>query len=670
MKILVTSALPYANGEIHFGHLAGAYLPADIYVKYHRLKGSDVLYVCGSDEHGVPITIAAQKAGTTPQEIVDRFHPSIRRSFEAFGIEFDNYSRTSLPLHHKTAQAFFTEVHRRGYIYPRATHQLFCPACRTFLADRYVEGTCPSCGAEDARGDQCERCGKWIEPFDLINPRCKTCGATPEVRETTHWFFALSQLDSRLREWLNAKSNWRPNVRRFCEGWFSRGLQDRSITRDLTWGVPVPLPEAGNKVMYVWFDAPIGYISSSREWAERSGDPDRWQDYWLDPQTKLVHFIGKDNIVFHAIVWPAMLMAHEGFTLPSDIPANEFLNLEGAKLSTSRNWAVWLPDYLTRFPADPLRYALAVNLPENRDVDFTWRDFLARNNNELADVFGNFVNRVAVFVTKNYSGHVPEATAEDPESGLVLHTIASAPARIGELIETYQLKDAAREMMTLANLGNRYFDYQAPWRSIRQNRSKCDRAIATCCRLVSLLEVVSYPFLPFTSRKIGRMLRLGARSWDDAARAELPTELGETEILFRKLDESIVVQEVARLKVHNSGPQPPDLKEENRMVSFDDFKRVELRAATILSAEPVPGTKKLIKMIIDLGSEQRQIVAGIGAAYRPDELAGKSIVVVTNLQPAVIRGVQSNGMLLAAVAGESLSLLTLDRPLPPGTPIS
>uniref|UniRef100_A0A7C4CD76 Methionine--tRNA ligase n=1 Tax=candidate division WOR-3 bacterium TaxID=2052148 RepID=A0A7C4CD76_UNCW3 len=670
MKLLVTSALPYANGEIHFGHLAGAYLPADIYTKYHRLKGSDVLYICGSDEHGVPITIAAQKAGVTPQEVVDRFHPSIRKSFEAFGIEFDNYSRTSLPLHHRTAQAFFREVHRRGYIYPRTTSQLFCPACRMFLADRYVEGTCPSCGAGEARGDQCEQCGKWIEPFDLIDPKCKTCGATPEVRETTHWFFALSRLEPRLREWLDTKHDWKPNVRRFCEGWFSRGLQDRAITRDLTWGVPVPLPEAMDKVMYVWFDAPIGYISSTREWAEGTGDPERWRDYWLDPQTKLVHFIGKDNIVFHAIVWPAMLMAHEGYILPSDIPANEFLNLEGTKLSTSRNWAVWLPDYLSRFPADPLRYTLAVNLPENRDVDFTWRDYVARNNNELADVFGNFINRVAVFVRKNYAGRVPSAVGEDAESGRVMHAIAEAPVRIGRLIESCQLKDAAREMMALASLGNRYFDYQAPWLSFRHDRTKCNRTIATCCRLVSLLEVISYPFLPFTSRRLGRMLGLAKRSWDEAARAELPAELGNAEILFQKLDESIIAQEVTKLGVPKTNTRGEHPAEETDMISIDDLRKVELKTATVISAEMVPGTKKLVRLTIDIGVEQRQIVAGVGEAYRPEELVGKSVVVVANLQPAVIRGVQSNGMLLAAVSGESVALLTLDRTLPPGTPVS
>ncbi|MBM3315296.1 methionine--tRNA ligase [candidate division WOR-3 bacterium] len=669
VRILVTSALPYANGEIHFGHLAGAYLPADIFVKYHRLKGSDVLYICGSDEHGVPITLAAQKAGITPREVIDRYHPSIRRSFEEFGMEFDNYSRTSLPLHYRTAQEFFLTVHGKGFLQPQTTSQLYCPSCRMFLADRYVEGTCPACRTPGARGDQCEACGKWIEPFDLIEPKCKTCGATPEVRETTHWFFALSKFEGRLREWVGSKPDMKPNVRRFCEGWFARGLQDRAVTRDLPWGVPVPLAEARGKVMYVWYDAPIGYISSTREWAARLGTPDRWQDYWLDAKTKLVHFLGKDNIVFHAIVWPAMLMAHEGIVLPTDIPANEFLNLEGAKLSTSRNWAEWLPDYLKRFPADPLRYALAVNLPENRDVDFTWRDFHARNNNELADVFGNFVNRVAVFLKKSYAGRVPDAAADDERSLEVLKAVQEAPARIGALIERYQLKDAARELMNLPALGNRYFDYEAPWKSFREDRQKCDRTLNTCCRLVSALEVLCYPFLPFTSRKMGAMLGLGRRSWDDAARAGLPAELGPVEILFRKLEDEVIAQEVSKLGVKEP-PAAPAVAEGRTTMTFDEFKKVELKVAKVLAAEAVPDAKKLLKLQIDLGTEQRQIVAGIATGYRPEELVGRLIVVVANLQPAKIRGVESNGMLLAVVDGDRLALVTLDRDVSPGAGVS
>ncbi len=664
MRILVTSALPYANGEIHFGHLAGAYLPADIYVKYHRLNGSDVLYICGSDEHGVPITIAAQKEGISPKELVDRYHPSIKSSFEQFGIEFDNYSRTSLPIHYQTAQEFFLKVYQKGFIIPKTTKQLYCPNCRMFLADRYVEGICPNCSSPGARGDQCEACGRWLEPFELIEPKCKTCGVTPEMKESTHWFFTLSQFEKRLREWIDSKNNWKPNVKRFCEGWFKRGLADRPITRDLSWGVPVPLPEAKGKVMYVWFDAPIGYISSTREWAEKQGDAERWRDYWLDQRTRLVHFIGKDNIVFHAIVWPAMLMAHGDYILPAEIPANEFLNLEGAKLSTSRNWAIWLPDYLKRFPPDPLRYCLALNLPENRDVDFTWADFHARNNNELADVFGNFVNRVAVFIKKYYRGKVPDATADDERSLEVLKTITAAPKKIGSLIDSFQIKDATRELMNLAALGNRYFDYQAPWRSFREEKRSCDRTMNVCLRLVSALEVLSYPFLPFTSKKIGRMLGLDKRRWDDVANPALPSELGEVEILFEKLDERIVVQERARLgKVEQE-------KEETHMITIDDFKKIELRTAKIKSAERVLGTAKLIKMVIDLGNEERQIVAGIGDNYQPEELLGKEIVVVTNLQPARLRGVESNGMLLAAVDGAKVVLISPEKPVSPGSPVS
>ncbi len=666
MKILVTSALPYANGDIHLGHLAGAYLPADIYVKYHRLKGSDIVYICGSDEHGVAIPQAAVRQGVTPREIIDRYHARIRDSFEGFGIEFDNYSRTSLPLHHRTAQDFFRRVHDRGYIKPRVTTQLYCPSCRTFLADRYVEGTCPNCGSKDARGDQCEACGRWIEPTDLIEPRCKTCGATPVPRETTHWFFALSQFQEPLRKWLDSKPDWKPNVKRFCEGWFKAGLRDRSVTRDIDWGIPVPLDEAAGKVLYVWlFDAPIGYISSTKEWSERIGKPDRWRDYWLDRKTKLVHFIGKDNIVFHAMVWPAMLMAHGDWVLPADVPANEFLNIEGQKLSTSRNWAVWLPEYLAELPADALRYALAVNLPENRDVDFTWRDYHARNNNELADVLGNFTNRVAVFLQKNYGGRVPDVVADD-EAGLeVLKAIEAAPGRIGELIDGYRLKDAAREVMTLPALGNRYFDKQAPWRSFNGDRAACDRTMSTCVRLVSALEVLLYPFLPFTSRSLGRMLGLGQRSWDDAAKPAVPGALGKPEILFRKLDDGFVEAQVAKL-----GSAPKTEKAEEKMITFDEFKKVELKTARVLAAERVPDTDKLVKMQIDLGGEQRQIVAGIGKEYKPEDLIGRTLVVVTNLAPAKIRGVESNGMLLAAVEGENVSLVTVDRPVSPGSGVS
>ncbi|MBN2538289.1 methionine--tRNA ligase [candidate division WOR-3 bacterium] len=669
VRILVTSALPYANGDIHLGHLAGAYLPADIYVKYHRLKGSDVVYICGSDEHGVAIPQAATRQGVTPRVIIDRYHERIKQSFADLGIEFDNYSRTSLPLHQKTAQDFFRRVYDKGYIKPRVTRQLYCVSCRMSLADRYVEGTCPYCGSDGARGDQCEACGRWTEPTELIAPRCKTCGNTPEPRETTHWFFALSEFQEPLRKWLESKPDWKPNVKRFCEGWFKAGLQDRSVTRDLEWGVPVPLAEAAGKVLYVWlFDAPIGYISSTKEWAARIGQPDRWKDYWLDPGTRLVHFIGKDNIVFHAMVWPAMLMAHGDWVLPAEIPANEFLNIEGKKLSTSRNWAVWLPEYLAELPPDPLRYALALNLPENRDVDFTWHDYLARNNNELADVLGNFVNRVAVFLHKNYGGRVPDATADDAAGLEVLKAIEDTTVRVGKMIDGFRIKDAARELMNLPALGNRYFDGQAPWRTFKSDRVQCNRTMNTCVRLVSALEVLFQPFLPFTSAKLGRMLNLGRRGWDDAARPVVPSELGEPEILFNKIEDAVIEAQVAKL---GAPPEPSvPAAEEDEMLEFDEFRRVKLVIAKVLEAERVEGTDKLLKLKVDLGEEQRQVVAGIGRTYDPASLVGRSIVLVANLKPAKIRGVESNGMLLAAVAGEDVSLVTVDRAIAPGSEVS
>lgn len=688
VKILVTSALPYANGDVHFGQLGGAYLPADIYVKYHRLKGSDIVYICGSDEHGVPIILAAQRQNVSPKAIIDRYHERIRQAFDGIGIEFDNYSRTSLPVHHRTARDFFVRVYEKGYIKPESTRQLYCPSCRMFIADRYVEGTCPHCHTEGARGDQCEACGRWIEPLDLESPKCMTCGATPEVRETRHWFFALSQFQEPLRRWLDSKTNWKANVKRFCAGWFEQGLRDRSITRDLSWGVPVPLPEARDKVMYVWFDAPIGYISSTKEWAERTGRSDRWRDYWLDPGTKLVHFIGKDNIVFHAMVWPAMLMAHGDFVLPGEIPANEFINIESRKISTSRNWAAWLPEYLAELPPDPLRYALAVNLPENRDVDFAWRDYQARSNNELADVLGNFVNRVAVFLRRNYGGRVPDVTADDEPSLEVLKTIEATTGRLGEMIEGFRLKAAAREVMTLPALGNRYFDGRAPWRQFRDARAECDRTMNTCVRLISALEPLLYPFLPFTSRKLGRLLGLGRRSWDDASRPAVPAELGEPEILFEKVDDAVIEAQLARLgvkesdetvqgakdsvpaKVLDPAASKPEPVKEEPMLSFEDFKKVQLRVARVKSAERVPDTDKLVKLVVNLGDEERQIVAGIGKAYEPAALVGRQVVVVANLAPARLRGVESNGMLLAAVDGDRVALVAPDAEVAPGSEVS
>ncbi len=536
MKILVTSALPYANGEIHLGHLAGCYLPSNIYVRYQRLRRRDVVHICGSDEHGVPITITAETKKKTPKEVVDQYHASIKKSLEDFGIGFNNFSRTTLPLHYKFSQNFFLKIYEKGYIYPKETKQLYCQTCDRFLADRYILGTCPHCDAEDARGDQCESCGRWLEPFNLIKPRCKVCGSAPRDRITTHWYFRLSKFQQPLKEWLATKSHWKENVNRFCEGWLKEGLEDRPITRDLMWGVPVPLGEAAGKTLYVWFDAPIGYISSTIEWSENIGEPEAWRKYWMDPDTKLVHFIGKDNIVFHALVWPAMLMAHGEYVLPAEIPANEFLNFESAKISTSRGHAVWLPDYLKEFSPDPLRYCLTINAPETRDADFTWGEFKAKNNNELADVLGNFINRCLAFVKKYYNGHIPTTSTFDDRANRMIKIVEDAPDRIGGLIERFEFKKAMKEIMNVAHEGNRYFDHEEPWIARKTNPLYCERTMYVCMKVVSMLQVVLEPFLPFSAVRIGKMLKVKERAWDEAGSALLPAELDEIEILFPKFE--------------------------------------------------------------------------------------------------------------------------------------
>jgi methionyl-tRNA synthetase len=661
MKILVTSALPYANGEVHLGHLAGCYLPADIYTRYQRLKGREVIHIGGTDEHGVPATLKAEAEGTTPRAVVDRYHKSIKESFERFGIGFDNFSRTTLPVHYKLAQDFFLKIYNKGLIEPKTLTQFYCPKCSRFLPDRYVEGTCPHCQAVGARGDQCETCGRWLEPFELLDPRCKICTTTPVKRETTHWFFLLDRFQKPLTDWLATKTGWKDNVLKFCKGWFSEGLQPRAITRDLEWGVPVPLAEAKGKVLYVWFDAPIGYISSTIEWAEKNQKPDAWKEYWFSPDTKLVHFIGKDNIVFHAMVWPAMLMAYGDYILPAEIPANEFLNLEGRPLSTSRNWAVWLPEYLKDFEPDPLRYTLAANLPENRDVDFTWKDFQARNNNELADVFGNFVNRVVLFTKKYYDGKIPRNQNYREADKKIFDLISETTKNLSALIERFELKNGLKEVMRLAAEGNRYFDYQAPWHSIKTDPDACALTIGTCFKIISALEILAQPYLPFTAGTINEMLNLGRRQWDEARDPALPQTLGVVKILFNKIDDSTIDAQIAKLTK----------KEEAKVeIPFDDFKKLELRVAKIVSAAKVEGADKLLRLQVDLGSETREIVAGIAQVYPPETLVGKSVVLVANLAPAKIRGLVSHGMLLAATDGSTISLVTLDKEIPPGTSVS
>jgi methionyl-tRNA synthetase len=552
-RTLVTSALPYANGPIHLGHLAGCYLPADIYTRYGRHSGWEIIHICGTDENGVPITVRADQEGISPQEVVDRYHASIADSFERFGISFDNFSRTSLPIHHHMAQDFFTRIYRQGHIKPQMVKQLYCEHCQRFLADRYIQGTCPNCGAPGAHGDQCERCGHMLDPMLLKEPICKICGGTPVVRETEHWFFQLNEFQERLQKWLESKPHWKPNVKRFTRRWLEEGLQPRAITRDLSWGVPVPLEEAKGKVLYVWFDAPIGYISSTIEWAQKLGQPELWKRYWLDDETRLIHFIGKDNIVFHAMVWPATLMAYGEYILPAEIPANEFLNLEGQKLSSSRNWAIWLPDYLDRFPPDPLRYCLTAGAPESRDADFTWRDFQAKNNADLADVLGNFINRTMAFLNKYFDAQVPRPADFTEQDHEMVSAIEKAPGEIGALIETFQMKRASQEAMNLARLGNKYFNDQEPWKTRQENAARCATTLYLCAQMLSSLSVILDPLLPFSMEKLHGMLNqtepLSSLPWEEGGKLRLEPghPVAEPHILFAKIEDSVIAEQIERL---------------------------------------------------------------------------------------------------------------------------
>lgn len=676
-KYLVTAALPYANGPIHLGHLAGAYLPADVYVRYCRMKKRDVIFICGTDEHGVPITITAEKLGKSPKEIVDYYYEDIRNSFEKFGMSFDNFSRTSLPVHHKTAQEFFLKLHEKGYFSVHTQQQLYCEKDRMFLADRYIEGTCPHCHAEGARGDQCEKCGKWIEATHLINPKCKICGSTPVIRETSHWFFRLDMFQPQLEQWIATKSHWRDNVLSFCQKWFNEGLQERAITRDLDWGIPVPLPEAKGKVLYVWFEAPIGYISSTKEWAEKTGDPDRWKEYWLDPEnTRLIHFIGKDNIVFHAIIFPAMLMGHGEFVLPDNVPANEFLNLEGNKLSTSRNYAVWLNDYLQKFDPDSLRYTLAANAPETKDTDFTWKDFQARHNNELADILGNFINRTATFIQKYFDNHVPAMHETDELDKQMIEILKKAPEKVGALLDDFRLRDATRELMDIARFANKYFNDQAPWKTRKEHPEKCSTTLHICIQAVRTLAILFEPILPFTVNKIWQALNLPRKvediRWEEAGELAIPAghKLNEFPILFAKIPDEVIEAEITRLK-NALEPQPSvEYEPLKDQITIEDFQRIDLRVGKVLVAEPVKGADKLLRLEVDLGFEKRQLVAGIALHYKPDELIGKEIIVVANLKPAKLRGVESQGMLLAVRDGDKLALLQPSFEVNPGMKIS
>lgn len=675
-RILVTSALPYANGPIHIGHLAGAYLPADLYVRYQRLKGRDIVYICGSDELGVAIMMRAQTQGISPKEIVDHYHPMIRDSFERFGMSFDYYGRTTSDVHRETSQDFFRRLDSKGVFKLKTDEQLYDPEAGIFLADRFIRGTCPVCGYEDAYGDQCERCGSSLSPTELIEPRSVLTDAKPELRESTHWYLPLGDFQKQLEEWIGTHPEWKPNVLGQIKSWFSDGLRDRAITRDVPWGVPVPEDvaeregvDAKGKVIYVWFDAPIGYISATKEWALQSGDPDRWKTFWQDQETKLVHFIGKDNIVFHCLMFPAMLMAYGDYVLPDNVPANEFLNIEGKKLSTSRGWAVWLHEYLERFPPDLLRYALAVTLPETKDADFSWRDFQGRVNSELADVLGNFVNRTITFADRYFDGKVPPLDNPSEIDIQTLRQLASYPEKIGNAYEGFRTREAVFETMNLARLGNKYFNDTEPWHTRKTDLRVAGNTIHVSLQICAALSVLMEPVIPFSASTLRRMLNFtsvrssvpqvqaeGGTGWDDAAEPLLPAghKLGKPEILFVKVEDEVIQAEIDRLGSPAAEQEPEsapvtdelpyaDLKEE---INYDDFAKLDLRLGTVVTAERIPGATKLLKLEVDLGVEKRQILAGVAEQMAPEDLVGQRVVVVANLAPRKIRGLESQGMLL------------------------
>jgi methionyl-tRNA synthetase len=674
-RILVTSALPYANGPIHLGHLAGAYLPADVYVRYQRLQHRDVVYICGSDEHGVPITIAAEKQGIDPGEIVDRFHSQNIAAFEAFGMSFDYFGRTSSDIHHQTSQNFFKTLYDKGILKQKKEKQLYDPKAKMFLPDRYVKGTCPACSYPQAYGDQCEKCGASLSAAELIDPRSTISGEKPVKRETLHWFLSLGEFQDRLQTWLSGKKNWKSNVRGQVQSWLNDGLSDRAVTRDLSWGVPVPLEAARGKVLYVWFDAPIGYISATKEWALKKKSPDLWQRYWQDKETKLVHFIGKDNIVFHCIMFPAMLMAHEDYILPDNVPANEFLNLEGNKLSTSRNYAVWLEDYLKKFPADPLRYFLAINAPETKDTDFTWKEFQLRNNGELADILGNFINRTLSFAHQRFDGQVPNVYDLDDLDRAMLSLLKKAPTTIGDFLEQFELRKAASALIDVARDANKYFNDQAPWKSRNENPEKCATTIHICLQTAHQLALLMEPFMPFSALKLWKILNkegaLRAQHWDQLKPLKPGHNLAAPEILFNKIEDEDIEPEIERLK--HAAPSETDEEEPLNIapeIEFDAFGKIDLRVAMVKKAEKMPRADKLLKLLIELGSEERQIIAGVAQHYKPEQLIGKRIIVVANLKAAKIRGEKSEGMLLAAEDSDgSMAMLVPDKKIKTGAKI-
>jgi methionyl-tRNA synthetase len=652
-RTLVTAALPYANGPVHIGHLAGCYLPSDIYVRYLRSKGEDVVFICGSDEHGVPITIKAKKEGITPQQVVDKYHKMMGDAFKEFGISFDIYSRTSNKTHHQTASDFFKTLYEKGSFTEQVTEQYYDEEAKQFLADRYIMGECPKCGNPNAYGDQCESCGTSLSPTDLKNPRSTLSGSKPVLKQTKNWFLPLDKLQPKIADYLSQHTDWKTNVYGQCKSWLDSGdgLQPRAMTRDLDWGVPVPIKGGEGKVLYVWFDAPIGYISATKELM-----PDKWETYWKDKETRLIHFIGKDNIVFHCIIFPAMLMEHGEFVLADNVPANEFLNLEGDKISTSRNWAVWLHEYLLDFKdkQDILRYTLCANAPEAKDNDFTWKDFQTKNNSELGDILGNFINRVMVMTNKNYNCIVPEANEYTKADLLVLEEVRKAPDKIADALDKFKFREALAEMMNLARIGNKYLAEQEPWKLIKTDEKRVRTIMNVSIQIAANLAIVSEPFIPFTSKKLFDLLKISPLKWHSAKQVNNVAAghriSDASGILFSKIEDTDIQPQLDKLensKKDNAAGNAkiPDAKPET---SFDDFNKMDIRIGTILEAERVPKTDKLMKLKIDTGIDQRTVVSGIAEWYKPEDIIGQQVNILVNLAPRKIKGIESQGMILMA----------------------
>ena len=672
-RTTVTAALPYANGPVHIGHMAGVYVPADTYVRYLRLKKQPVIFIGGSDEHGVPITIRARKEGCKPQDIVDRYHKIIKDSFKEFGISFDIYSRTTSSTHHEVATQFFEDLYKSNKFVEKTSEQYYDPEAKQFLADRYITGTCPHCGNENAYGDQCEKCGTSLSPMELINPKSAISGAQPIMRETTHWYLPLNDYEEWLRKWiLEEHKEWRPNVYGQCKSWLDMHLQPRAVTRDLDWGIPVPVKGAEGKVLYVWFDAPIGYISNTKELL-----PDSWETWWKDPETRLVHFIGKDNIVFHCIVFPAMLKAQGSFILPDNVPANEFLNLEGDKISTSRNWAVWLNEYLVDFPGkqDVLRYVLTANAPETKDNDFTWKDFQARNNNELVAIFGNFVNRAMVLTSKYFGSKVPAVSEMQQIDNDIVAEFVDVKSKVENYLDNFRFRDAQKEAMNLARIGNKYLADTEPWKVAKTDMARVQTILNLSLQLVANLAIAFEPFLPFTCEKLRKMLNMPEFDWNSLGSISLLEsghEMNQHELLFEKIEDDVIEAQVQKLLATKKANEEANYraKEIREVVDFSDFEKLDIRVGTVLECNKVPKADKLLQFLIEDGLDKRTIVSGIAKHYKPEDLVGKQVCFIANLAPRKLKGIESQGMILSAenVDG-SLSIIMPEKSVKPGSEV-